>query len=86
MRKISQAANRLEGQKMFQILAMARELERTGKKILHFELGDPDFDTPKNVIDVAIKSIRRGETHYAPSSGLYELSGMNTIVSSNTTP
>ena len=45
-KRLSSAALRLEGQKMFQILARAKELEREGKEILHFELGDPDFDTP----------------------------------------
>lgn len=57
---------------MFQILAVARELERQGKEILHFELGDPDFDTPENIVQSAIESLRNGETHYAPSSGLLE--------------
>ncbi|NUO09360.1 MAG: pyridoxal phosphate-dependent aminotransferase [Candidatus Brocadia sp.] len=72
MKKLSDAAHRLEGQRMFQILAVARELERQGKEILHFELGDPDFDTPKNIVQAAIESLKNGETHYAPSSGLLE--------------
>ncbi|MEI6059039.1 MAG: hypothetical protein WCP89_04690 [archaeon] len=42
MMNLSDAAQRLEGQKMFQILAKAKELEREGKSILHFEMGDPD--------------------------------------------
>ena len=73
MKKLSQAAQRLEGQKMFQILAMARDLEQKGKEILHFELGDPVFDTPENIVEVAVKSLKDGNTHYAPSSGLLEL-------------
>jgi len=73
MKKLSDAAHKLEGQRMFQILAVARELERQGKEILHFELGDPDFDTPKNIVQAAIESLKNGETHYAPSSGLLEL-------------
>lgn len=72
MKKLSDAAHRLEGQRMFQILAVARELERQGKEILHFELGDPAFDTPKNIVQAAIESLKNGETHYAPSSGLLE--------------
>lgn len=72
MKKLSDAAHKLEGQRMFQILAVARELERQGKEILHFELGDPDFDTPKNIVQAAIESLKNGETHYAPSSGLLE--------------
>ena len=73
MKRISEAAYRLDGQEMFQILAKAREAECRGKEILHFELGDPDFDTPKNIISAAFESLKKGETHYAPSSGLKEL-------------
>lgn len=58
---------------MFQILTLTRELERQGKEILHFELGDPDFDTPVYIIDAAIAALRSGETHYVSSAGLREL-------------
>jgi len=73
MKKLSDAAHRIEGQKMFQILARTRDLERQGRRILHFELGDPDFSTPLNIVEAAYKAIKSGETHYAPSSGLMEL-------------
>jgi len=72
MRKLSDAADRLIGQKMFQILAKAQELERQGKEIIHFEIGDPDFDTPSNIVDAAHLSLKKGDTHYTDSSGLYE--------------
>ena len=72
MKNISNAANRLEGQKMFQILAKAQELERQGKKIIHFEIGDPDFDTPVNIVNAACKSLKEGNTHYTNSSGLLD--------------
>ncbi len=71
--KLSDAANRLEGQKMFQILAKTQELERKGKDILHFEIGDPDFNTPKSIVNAVYESLRKGETHYTNSSGLLEL-------------
>ena len=58
MKKLSDAAHRIEGQKMFQILAKTKILERQGKKIFHFELGDPDFNTPSNIVEAAYKSIR----------------------------
>lgn len=48
-------------------------LEAQGKDILHFELGDPDFDTPPNVVEAACKAMHSGNTHYTPSSGLGEL-------------
>tara|TARA_Y100000031_G_C8221207_1_gene386024 strand:- start:327 stop:1514 length:1188 start_codon:yes stop_codon:yes gene_type:complete len=73
MKRLSDAAYRLEGQEMFQILAKAQGLEREGKDILHFELGDPDFDTPSYIVDAACSSLRKGDTHYVNSSGLLEL-------------
>lgn len=73
MQRLSAAAHKIEGQKMFQILARARYLERQGREILHFELGDPDFNTPRNIIESAIRALENGQTHYAPSGGLVEL-------------
>ena len=73
MAKLSNAAQRLEGQKMFQILARAKELERQGESIIHFEIGDPDFDTPKNIINAAYEALNHGQTHYAPSGGILEM-------------
>ncbi len=65
---------------MFQILAKAQELERSGRSMLHFELGEPDFMTPTNVSEAAINAIRTGDTHYANSMGLLEfrLAAINT--------
>jgi aspartate aminotransferase len=65
-------ALRAKGQPMFGILQEAQKLERAGKSILHFELGDPDFNTPKNIVDKACQSLKDGNTHYAPSMGVYE--------------
>jgi aspartate/methionine/tyrosine aminotransferase len=58
---------------MFQILAKAQELERGGADILHFEIGDPDFTTPENVVRAACDALESGDTHYANSMGLLEL-------------
>lgn len=69
----SQVAIRLEGQKMFQILAKAKEREAKGEKIIHFELGDPDFATPQEIIKEVMLSLYKGETHYAPSTGILPL-------------
>ncbi|MBR9705293.1 pyridoxal phosphate-dependent aminotransferase [Candidatus Pacearchaeota archaeon] len=73
MPQISDAANRLIGQKMFQILAKAQELERQGKEILHFEIGDPDFNTPENIVSACHESLKKGDTHYTASSGIFPL-------------
>ena len=57
----------------FEVLAKAKELERQGKSIIHLEIGEPDFDTPKHVVDAAKKALDDGFTHYGPSAGQIEL-------------
>jgi len=69
----SKASQNLMGQKMFEILTRAKELESKGRSILHFELGDPDFSTADQIVDTAVESLRRGRTHYEPSQGIAEL-------------
>lgn len=66
-------ADRLEGQPMFKVLERVQELQREGKDIVHFEIGDPDFDTPTNIVDAAVGALHAGDTHYAPSIGIREL-------------
>lgn len=73
MLKLSDSAGKLVGQKMFQILSKAQKLEQLGKPIIHLEIGDPDFETPKHISEAAIQSIRSGNTHYTNSLGLLEL-------------
>ena len=57
----------------FEVLAKARALEKQGKEIVHLEIGEPDFDTPKNIKDAAVKALSSGYTHYTPSAGMPEL-------------
>ena len=73
MKHLSLAANNVQGQPMFKILDQVQKIERTGREILHFELGEPDFDTPSNIINSACDSLKSGNTHYTNSMGLYEL-------------
>jgi len=73
MKNLSNAALSVSGQPMFKILDKAEQLERDGKKIIHFELGEPKFDTPRNIVDAAIKSLQNGDTHYVNSYGKYQL-------------
>ena len=70
---ISEAASRLVGQKMFQILKQAQDLEQQGHEMLHFEIGEPDFPTPARITARAIEALQAGDTRYAPSSGLLDL-------------
>jgi len=57
----------------FEVLARARALEKQGHEIVHLEIGEPDFDTPQNIKDAAIKALKAGYTHYTPSAGILEL-------------
>jgi len=63
---------RLESEGAYVVLAKAKALERQGKSIIHLQIGEPDFDTPRNIIDAAVKAMQSGQTHYAPSAGLPE--------------
>ena len=73
MKRLSNASRRLKGQAMFQILAQTKELEKKGMDIIHFELGEPDAKTPDNIVNACIQSLRNGETHYVPSSGIEDI-------------
>lgn len=57
----------------FEVLAKAKALEAQGKEIIHLEIGEPDFDTPRNIIDAAVRALNSGYTHYTPAPGLMEL-------------
>ena len=57
----------------FEVLARARALEAQGRKIIHLEIGEPDFDTPAHIKEAAVEALRQGYTHYVPSAGLPEL-------------
>ena len=71
--RLAQRMSRLGTETAFEVLNKARALERQGKDIVHLEIGEPDFDTPKNVVDAGIDALRKGWTHYGPSAGLPEL-------------
>src|SRR3954451_621190 len=57
----------------FEVLVRARALEAKGRDIVHLEIGEPDFDTPPNVVDAGAEARRGGWTHYTPSGGLPQL-------------
>jgi aspartate/methionine/tyrosine aminotransferase len=57
----------------FEVLAKAKALEKQGKNVIHLEIGEPDFDTPQNIKDAAVKALNAGYTHYVPSAGIPEL-------------
>ena len=57
----------------FEVLAKAKALEKQGRSIIHLEIGEPDFDTPSNIKEAAIKAMKTGYTHYVPAAGIPEL-------------
>lgn len=64
---------RLGTETAFEVLVRARALEAQGRHIVHLEIGEPDFDTPANVIDAGVDALRSGWTHYGPAAGLPQL-------------
>ena len=71
--KLADRMSRLGTETAFEVLAKAKQLEAKGKNIIHLEIGEPDFTTPRNIIDAGIKALNEGYTHYNPSAGVSEL-------------
>ena len=71
--RIADAVSRLGAESAFEVLARAKALEAQGKRVVHMEIGEPDFDTPDHIKEAGIKSIRENNTHYSPSAGILEL-------------
>jgi aspartate/methionine/tyrosine aminotransferase len=57
----------------FEVLVKARALEAKGRDVVHLEIGEPDFDTPRHIIEAGKEALDGGYTHYGPSAGLPEL-------------
>ena len=64
---------RLGTETAFEVLARARALEAQGRRIVHLEIGEPDFETPAHIREAAKLALDEGYTHYGPSAGLPEL-------------
>jgi aspartate aminotransferase len=71
--QLASRMSRLGTETAFEVLNKARALERQGKSIIHLEIGEPDFDTPTNVVEAAVDALHKGWTHYGPSAGLPDL-------------
>ncbi|MCU0637925.1 MAG: aminotransferase class I/II-fold pyridoxal phosphate-dependent enzyme, partial [Methanothrix sp.] len=55
------------------ISAMAKKLSAAGQDVIDMGVGEPDFDTPKHIVEAGCSSIKMGETRYAPTAGIPEL-------------
>ena len=71
--RLAKRMARLGTETAFEVLVKAKALEAQGRDIIHLEIGEPDFDTPSNIIDAGCDALRKGFTHYGPSAGLMEL-------------
>ena len=70
MPQLATALERLGTETAFEVLARAKALEATGKRVIHLEIGEPDFDTPPHIVEAAAKALRDGQTHYCPAPGI----------------
>jgi len=65
--------SRLGTETAFEVLVRAKALEKQGRSVIHLEIGEPDMDTPANVVEAGVNALRSGYTHYGPAAGLPEL-------------
>jgi len=70
MKEISKIASAVQASTTLQVDAMYKQMLADGKDVIGFGAGEPDFDTPDNIKDVALKAIRDGQTKYTPASGM----------------
>jgi len=73
MEQVTQRARKIPPFIVMDVLERAHELERTGRAIVHLEIGEPDLATPACICEAAVRAIRGGHTHYTHSLGLLEL-------------
>ena len=71
--KLANRMNNLGTETAFEVLAKAKALESQGRNIIHLEIGEPDFNTPSNIIKAAQQALSNGYTHYGPSPGIMEV-------------
>jgi aspartate aminotransferase len=71
--RFTERMSRVGTEGAFEVLAQARRLEAQGRDIVHLEIGEPDFATPQNIVDAAVRAMRDGATHYTPASGMMEV-------------
>lgn len=70
---VAKRMSRLGTETAFEVLARAKSLEAQGKNIIHLEIGEPDFNTPANIIEAAKQALSDGYTHYGPAAGDVDL-------------
>jgi aspartate aminotransferase len=71
--ELAKRMSRLGTESAFEVLSRATALEAEGRKVIHLEIGEPDFDTPRHIAEAATRAIRDGHTGYCAAPGLPEL-------------
>jgi aspartate/methionine/tyrosine aminotransferase len=71
--KLAERMSRIGVETAFEVLVRARALEAQGRDVIHLEIGEPDFDTPRHIVEAAKTALDQGWTHYGPTQGLPEL-------------
>lgn len=67
--KLAERMNRILVEGAFEVLQKARALEAQGRSVIHLEIGEPDFETPRHIIDAGKRALDEGWTHYGPTPG-----------------
>src|SRR5881275_1935901 len=73
--RLAKRMARLGTETAFEVLVKAKALEAQGRDVIHLEIGEPDFDTPDNIVEAGCQALREGQTHYTPAAGIAELRG-----------
>ncbi len=71
--RLADSMSRLGTETAFEVLARAKALEATGRRVIHLEIGEPDFATPAHIVEAGVRALRDGHTHYCPAPGLPQL-------------
>jgi aspartate aminotransferase len=68
--RLADRMGRLGTESAFEVLARAKAMEAAGHKIIHLEIGEPDFPTASHIVEAAVEALRAGHTHYVPAPGI----------------
>ena len=71
--KLAQKMSRIGTESAFEVLARARALEKQGRNVIHLEIGEPDFPTPRHIVEAGKRALDEGWTKYGPTQGFPEL-------------
>src|SRR4051795_11260393 len=69
MPQIASRVGSLGTETALDVLVKARAVEPRGRKVIHLEVGEPDFPTPKHIVEAGIRALREGKTRYGPAAG-----------------